>query len=73
MIPDFTYEPSPSDEEVKQEYRDRLIPGDLYLLEHDGEILWVKYETKSPVPIPPAEPQIIKALLMKDFSCRDLR
>jgi hypothetical protein len=63
MIPDFIYEPSPSDEEVKQEYRDRLIPSDLYLLEHGGEILWAKYETNSPVPIPPAEPRIVKALL----------
>jgi hypothetical protein len=46
MIPDLPApEPTPSAEEEKQEYRDRLNPGDLYLLEHDGEILWVMYKT----------------------------
>jgi hypothetical protein len=72
MVPDFAYERTPSAEEQKQVYRDRLIPGDLYLLEHDGEILWVMYKTmmdltNSPDSIEPAERQIVEALLDEGF------
>jgi hypothetical protein len=68
MIPDFSApEATPSAEEEKQVYRDRLNLGDLYLLEHDGEILWVEYGSPTPALILPAEPQIVKALLDEGF------